>query len=92
MLQFARQNGCEWGPDVCSVAAEHGNLSILKWLRQHGCPWDYWTNVYAAVNDHFEVLKWAVKQQPPCPWWHRPILQSPNMRPCVLVYLSSKHL
>ena len=33
MLQFANQNGCEWGPEVCSAAAECGNLSMLKWLR-----------------------------------------------------------
>ena len=33
MLQYAHQNGCAWGPKVCSAAAEGGNLSILKWLR-----------------------------------------------------------
>ena len=90
MLQFARQNGCEWGPNTRSAAAEHGNLSILKWLHQQGCPWDCWTNVYAAVNDHLEVLKWAGQQQPPCPWWsyrYGQMLQLPNMRPSVLMFL-----
>ena len=67
MLQYAHQNGCEWGPHTCSEAAEHGDLSILKWLRQHGCQWDFWTIFFAAVTDHLEVLKWAREQQPPCP-------------------------
>ena len=89
MLQYAYQHGCEWGPHVCSAAAEGGNLSMLKWLRKHGCPWDCRTNAKAAVNNHLGVLKWARQQQPPCPWWDNLVgfLIGHRMRPSVLAFL-----
>ena len=86
VFQYAHQNGCEWGPHVCSAAAERGNLSILEWLRQHTCPWDSRTTCEAAICNHLEVLKWVRKQQPPCPWW--PLTRKVHyVRPSVLVFL-----
>ena len=66
--RFASQNGCEWGPSVCSAAAEHGHLSLLKWLCKNGCPWDSQTSRGAAIHNHLERLKWARHQQFPTPW------------------------
>ena len=52
--------------DVCAVAAEVGNLDVLKWLRENECPWDRWTCAYAAEHGHLEMLKWAREND--CPW------------------------
>ena len=43
---------------LCRLAAEEGQLEILKWLRANGCPWDEWTCSIAAYRGHLEVLHW----------------------------------
>jgi hypothetical protein len=40
VLQWARANGCPWGKETCTYAAEAGQFEVLKWLRSNGCPWD----------------------------------------------------
>ena len=76
---------------VCSAAAKHGHLNILKWLRHHGCQWDSHTSRQAAVNNHLELLRWARQQQPPCPLWSCQERLECRIRdpvgPCMLVYL-----
>ena len=37
VLQWARENGCEWDKRVCSQAAEGGHLGVLQWARENGC-------------------------------------------------------
>ena len=59
VLQWARQNGCKWGPNTCVYAAENGHLEVLQWARQNGCEWNSDTCAYAALNGHLEVLQWA---------------------------------
>eukprot|EP00908_Phaeocystis_cordata_P024318 Transcript_6783.p1 GENE.Transcript_6783~~Transcript_6783.p1 ORF type:complete len:285 (-),score=65.05 Transcript_6783:199-1053(-) len=65
LLQFAMRRGCNT-EQVCSAAAEHGHLEILKWARAHGCPWDAWTCSWAAGGGHLECLEYAHEQG--CPW------------------------
>jgi hypothetical protein len=54
---------------VCSVAAERGQLGVLKELRRDGSPWSTGPQgvcAQAAVNGHLEVLQWARAMG--CPW------------------------
>jgi hypothetical protein len=52
--------------DVCALAADVGNLDVLKWARENDCPWDDETCANAAEGGHLEVLKWAREND--CPW------------------------
>ena len=36
IIQWARQNGCDWDSGTCSAAARNGHLSILQWARKIG--------------------------------------------------------
>ena len=59
VLQWARENGCEWDSDTCSEAARGGHLEVLQWARENGCEWDAYTCRAAAEGGHLEVLQWA---------------------------------
>jgi len=66
VLQWARQNGCEWDSWTCGYAAKNGHLEMLQWARQNGCDWDSFTCSWAAINGHLRVLQWA--RQNGCDW------------------------
>ena len=51
---------------VCRVAAQNGNLEVLKWARKEGLFWDSDTCAQAARGGHLDVLKWARANG--CPW------------------------
>jgi len=51
VLQWARQNGCEWDPWTCCWAAKNGHLEVLQWARQNGYEWDSQTCRWAAKMD-----------------------------------------
>jgi hypothetical protein len=53
------KSGCPLENNICAVAAEHGNFSMLKLAHWVGCPWDSNTCANAAKNGHLEVLQWA---------------------------------
>ena len=40
VLQWARENGCEWDERTCVVASRRGHVEVLKWALSHGCPWN----------------------------------------------------
>ena len=40
VLQWARNNGCDWDSDTCACAAQNGHLEVLQWARNNGCDWD----------------------------------------------------
>ena len=42
------------------MAAQHGNLTTLKWAGANGCPWNKGTMHAAATGMHLEVVKWAL--------------------------------
>ncbi len=58
-LQWARNNGCDWGNNTCTRAAENGHLEVLQWARKNDCPWNAWTCACAAEGGHLKVLQWA---------------------------------
>ena len=41
---------CPWVSDVCTAAAGHGHLDVLKWARKQGCPIDEEATRAAQVN------------------------------------------
>jgi len=90
-LQWARNNGCDWGNNTCTWAAENGHLEVLQWARKNDCPWNAWTCANAALGGHLELLQWAREQG--CPWseWtctyaaeggHLDVLQWARMNGC----------
>ena len=56
VLQWARENGCDWDSDTCSSAAQGGHLGVLQWARENGCEWNYMTCCAAAEGGHLGVL------------------------------------
>ena len=55
---------------ACKVAAERGDLEMLKYLREeHHCPWNEEVCRAAAEGGHLEVLKWLRANG--CPWTHK---------------------
>jgi len=38
VLQWARENGCEWDVFTSFHAAEGGHLHVLQWAHENGCP------------------------------------------------------
>lgn len=81
ILKWARQCGCNWNEDTCSIAAFNGHLHVIKWARgfkfgsdlitkcsprEDICPWDSKTCESAARNGQLHVLKWA--RQHGCHW------------------------
>jgi hypothetical protein len=54
-----------WDDNVCNVAAQCGQLRILRYLRLNRCDWGK-TCEYAAQYGHLSVLQWAQAQG--CPW------------------------
>ena len=69
-LQLSRTRGCPWDVDVCTIAAKHGRLDILRWVRAQDppCPWNEQACELAASYGHLEILQWLRSQEPPCPW------------------------
>src|SRR5580698_31880 len=58
IIQWARENGCDWDFRTCSCAAKGGYLEVLKWAHENGCHWSSSTCSSAALGGHLEVLKW----------------------------------
>jgi len=50
----------------CTVAAQSGNLQVMKWARGIGCIWDEWTCHAAAEGGHLELLEYLRANA--CPW------------------------
>ena len=51
---------------MCTYAAMHGHLEVLKWLRDNDCPLNLRTSSCAAEGGHLDVLKWL--RDNGCPW------------------------
>jgi hypothetical protein len=66
VLEWSRQNGCDWNARVCSAAARNGHFGVLKWARQNDCDWNAEVCDFAAKGGHLEVLQWA--RQNDCDW------------------------
>ena len=62
----ARFRGGNTGHQVCTRAAEYGQLAGLQWLRQNGCSWNSETSSGAAKGGHLSVLQWV--RENGCEW------------------------
>jgi hypothetical protein len=63
-MQFLHAQDCPWDEAVPSIAAERGNLEMVRWLCEHGCPWQEYCILNKAVSSgSIELTAW-VKQQP----------------------------
>ena len=59
LLKWAREEKkCEWDRWTINVAAEQGNLEMVKYCVANECPIDEWACADAAQNGHLEVLKY----------------------------------
>ncbi len=54
-----------WNGEACNIAAERGNLDILRFLIEHDCPIDEQAASGAAKHDHFDCLKYLVNNGAP---------------------------
>lgn len=54
------------GPDLCSAAAEGGQLDVLIWAITYGCEWSSDICTRAAENGHLSALQWLRNNG--CPW------------------------
>lgn len=55
--------------NLCGIAAEVGDLFLLKYLFQNGYEWDDWTPSYAAYNGNLSMLIYAYDNG--CKWSSR---------------------
>ena len=37
IIQWARENGCEWNEDTCKGAVKAGHWDVAKWCMENGC-------------------------------------------------------
>lgn len=58
ILQYFHSTGYViFNPELCTNAAQIGDLEMLKWLRCNGYPWIIW-DCLSAANGHDDVIKW----------------------------------
>ena len=70
LLKWAREEKkCEWGVATMRIAAEQGNLEMLKYCVANECFMDEFSCAYAAENGHLECLKY-LHQEAKAPWDH----------------------
>lgn len=60
LKESPRMNSC------ATLAAENGNMAVLRFLYQYGCPWDSEACAKAAETGNFEMLMWLHEHD--CPW------------------------
>ena len=82
------KEGFEWFSYFFDVAAEYGNIKIMKWMKTKGCPWDEDTFQYAAEycdGHNFEVLEWLRINN--CPWDDETFCEDEIKQPVVIEWL-----
>ena len=64
LLKWAREEKkCEWDYKTINVAAQKGNLEMVKYCVANECPIDEDACAFAAFNGHLEVLKYLRRSQ-----------------------------
>jgi len=61
IIQWAREDGCDWNLSTSLAAAEGGHLHVLQWLRENGCPWHSKIFRIAAGCGHLHILQWLLE-------------------------------
>jgi hypothetical protein len=68
LLKWIREEKkCEWDGRTINVAAEHGNLEMVKYCVANECPIHWHACAYAASGGHLEVLKY-LREEAKAPW------------------------
>jgi len=68
LLKWAREEKkCEWDEGTIIVAADQGNLEMVKYCVVNECPIDVRACANAAQNAHLEVLKY-LHEEVKAPW------------------------
>jgi hypothetical protein len=66
LLQYLKQQGCDFNEAVMSSAAEKGHTHMCQYLRAEQCPWDSRACEAAAKFGQLDTLRWLHEQG--CPW------------------------
>ena len=68
LLKWIREEKkCEWDEDTINVAAEQGNLEMVKYCVANECPVDTYACAFAASQGHLECLKY-LHEEVKAPW------------------------
>ena len=68
LLEWAREwIHCDWDSNTMRIAAEQGNLEMVKYCVAKKCPINGWACAEAAGNGHLEVLKY-LREEVKAPW------------------------
>jgi hypothetical protein len=68
LLKWAREEKkCDWGEGTIGVAAEQGNLEMLKYCVAKRCPMDADACAWAAYSGNLEILKY-LREEARAPW------------------------
>ena len=68
LLKWIREEKkCEWDEDTINVAAEQGNLEMVKYCVANECPVDTYACACAASKGHLECLKY-LHEEAKAPW------------------------
>ena len=68
LLKWAREEKkCKWDEWTIYMAAEHGNLEMVKYCVANECPMYEDACAFAARNGHLEVLKY-LREEGKAPW------------------------
>ncbi|CAL6328794.1 unnamed protein product [Bathycoccus prasinos] len=69
LLEWAREEKkCRWDEWTINMAAEKGNLEMVKYCVANECPMDLMACARAAQNGHLECLKY-LREEAKAPWY-----------------------
>jgi len=88
LLKWIREEKeCEWDWRTINMAAEQGNLEMVKYCVANECPIDEGACACAARNGHLEVLKY-LREEAKAPWnWYTATRAAENGHLHILEYL-----
>ena len=81
---------CDWNYWTICIAAEQGNLAMVKYCVDNGCPMDAWACACAAREGHLDVLKYLHEND--CPWdsWACSLAHKYNRIDCLNYLIEQK--
>ncbi len=92
VLQWTvERNGFKSHRNLCTEAAKHGHVHVLRWLRERAYRWDSDTCIEAARAGHRHVLEWALENHAPCDVAACRRVARASQRADVLRWLRTKH-
>ncbi|CAL6361680.1 unnamed protein product [Bathycoccus prasinos] len=68
LLKWVREEKkCDWDTETIQVAADQGNMEMVKYCVANECPMHEWACACAAAGGHLEVLKY-LREEAKAPW------------------------